>query len=368
MKANCLMPGREFNLLPKIDFELENYRACYDKVTALSIPGFKASANIVCLIGHNGSGKSTLLKSILGLHTPKTGCVKVHYQDSSKSFLLSPEQHMAFSPENGAVFADISVESYIRLWCKIKLGDKNYYKKKGHEFIESLSVEHLLSKLGRELSKGERRRVQATVGFMCQPRLFLFDEPFDGLDIVQGNNLAALIRHHSRHCCFIISSHRMEVVERLADTVVVLGRIPESEDEASENVHGQQVSRACDDISKRQLVPGRVVTSGSPAAVSSFLSGKSLLVQIREPSNQSFEAFMAALAVQLPSLVANLFGEQLIITGKGIQTSSITAIANSLRIEIESLKETIPSLTDAMTYHLQQLPITTFQLNHSNSE
>jgi ABC-type multidrug transport system ATPase subunit len=191
----------------------------YADLVALDIDGLAAEGQIIALIGHNGAGKSTLIKALLGLFVPYSGSLCVR---DSLGRVLVPERDMAFCPENGAVFADISVESYCMLWCRIKHNSARYYRNKGAHYVERLGIEPLLRKKGRELSKGQRRRVQTALGFMSDPRFFIFDEPFDGLDVQRTNELMQIVEEERANRAFLISSHRMDVMERLADLVVVL--------------------------------------------------------------------------------------------------------------------------------------------------
>ena len=180
-----------------ITIEAKDLVASYEKVEALRIKALKISGRVVAVVGHNGSGKSTLIKTALGL-LGNAGSLSISRTNSwGDKTILIPENHMAYSPERGSVFSDITVENYIKLWCRIKQNNAKYYLGEGRRYLEQLGVEPLLSKLGRNLSKGERRRVQTAVGFISNPLLFFFDEPFDGLDVRQASYLAEIMMEAS---------------------------------------------------------------------------------------------------------------------------------------------------------------------------
>lgn len=208
--------------LPVISIISDGVEISYDSTVAFRASSFCISGNVIAIIGHNGAGKSTLIKSLLGILKPTTGNLSIGFAGGSEKRPLIPHRDMAFCPETGSVFADISVERYIELWCRIRCSSARHYRKGGAHYIELLDIQPLLKKKGRELSKGQRRRVQTALGFMIEPLLFLFDEPFDGLDVGRTNQLMEIVEEERGKRCFIISSHRMDVVERVADTILVL--------------------------------------------------------------------------------------------------------------------------------------------------
>lgn len=202
-----------------VTLEVQNARISYSEHVAVDIESLSLSGSVISLLGHNGAGKSTLIKAILGLLDVQKGSLQI--KDHLGRLLLS-ERDMAFCPESGAVFSDVLVEKYLELWCRIKHNNGAHYRKSGAKYIDRLSLAPLLRKKGRELSKGQRRRVQTALGFMGDPRLFLFDEPFDGLDVQRTAELMELVKEESLQRAFIISSHRMDVMERISDSVMVL--------------------------------------------------------------------------------------------------------------------------------------------------
>ena len=201
----------------EVRLQAANLEVCYDSHVAFRDLSFDVLGRVIGLIGPNGAGKSTLLKTILGLLVPRGGSVVA----TTAGKVLAPVGDMAFCPENGAVFADISVRSYLDLWCTLTLGDREYYRREGAGIIERLEVAPLITRLGRELSKGQRRRVQIAVALLARPKLVLLDEPFDGLDAQQSAHLEGVIRDFP--AAFLISSHRLEVLQRLANGIIALG-------------------------------------------------------------------------------------------------------------------------------------------------
>lgn len=307
-----------------LELRAQDLQLAYGKLIALDVPTLVAKGKIIAIIGHNGSGKSTLIKSILQLMVPRRGSVETNWIRGDTRTPLVPEHHMAFSQENGGVFADIKVESYIKLWCRIKHRNANYYKQFGSHYLEQLDIIPLLDKLGRELSKGQRRRVQAAVGFFTHPKLFLFDEPFDGLDIGQSTQLANIMQNESRYMSMIISSHRMEVVERLADLIIVLR-------------------------------DGGVFTMGTVEQVCQDLCGSSVAVSNSPDQQLELLSLLPTIREEFYTCLVNHIGDRLTVTGSDVSLQSVKTFFIKQRIEGVLLNEVKPSLVDAMHYHLNKM-------------
>jgi ABC-2 type transport system ATP-binding protein len=302
---------------PKITINIEGLEVSYENHVALKCESANFTGNVIALIGHNGAGKSTFIKTVLGLLVPSSGTVSVRYQQGfSDELELAPDKHMAFCPEMGSVFSDITVERYIQLWCRLKKSDSSFYKKgEGAALLEQLDIGPLMSRLGRELSKGQRRRVQTAIGFLIKPKLFLVDEPFDGLDVQRTHELTALIQGLAKDMTFIISSHRMDVMERLADFVIVL--------------HG-----------------GAFLASGTVERVAESLATKTLTIDAMDEEDSVCDL----LVEKLPQCVVNKLGGYVTVTGSSVDPTVVCELAG---LPPESVRKSVPSLVDAMTYHLK---------------
>jgi ABC-2 type transport system ATP-binding protein len=303
-----------------VEINARALRVDYGAFTALDLPTLTVAGRVIAVIGHNGAGKSTFIKALLNLIPPASGVIGVEAFVATQRQRLIPERDMAFCPEMGSVFADITVESYIRLWCRLKQGDGTFYRHTGSRYIELLSISPLLRKLGRELSKGQRRRVQTAIGFLTEPRFFLFDEPFDGLDVQRTNELSTLIAAESETRSFLISSHRMDVVQRLADVVVVLKE-------------------------------GTCLAAGRVEAVCAELSGRTAIITAGEAAPHVSDL----VSTRFPTALLSRRGGQITVTGPMVDPAALTAALAPLGDTPILIDIVAPRLVDAMNYHLLSL-------------
>lgn len=294
----------------------------YDSFTALDIPSLAFTGNRICLVGHNGSGKSTMIKALLKLLPLSSGVLETQIVSGNKKFSITPSQHMAFSPEQGSVFSDISVEEYIQTWCYIKHRNAKYYRHEGSKYIDALSISPLLGKLGRDLSKGQRRRVQTAVGFIANPLFFLFDEPFDGLDVKQASDFAEIVRSESRSRAFLLSSHRMGIVERLADTIIVLSN-------------------------------GKVAAIGSLEDVVYSLASQCFHISLPAELLSKANEICGYMQKEFSSSIVHNIGALISITGNALRPEPLIASLEKVNVCANDIFPVQPSLEDAIDFFLR---------------
>lgn len=309
-----------------ITLSAKDLQVKYERQVALSIDELSVSGTVLAVLGHNGAGKSTLLKTLLGLLAPRRGSLLAK---DSKATQLIPEQHMAFCPENGAVFEDIRVSDYLRVWLRLRGKHDSLKAQRVTQLLDLFEVGPLLEKFGRELSKGQRRRVQSVVGFLIEPKLFLFDEPFDGLDVQRTAELAGILEIYKEQTAFIISSHRMDVIERVADAAIVLAN-------------------------------GAVVAKGEIPEVATQLAGKSIFFNKAVVSKE----FSREIAQQFALYITHI-GDQFVLTGPAVSDPVFKDFLLAKNLIMTESREFIPTLTDAMGFHLEKLRSQSVQLKQT---
>ncbi len=201
------------------------YRRRYKEVQAVEGISFQIEpGEMVAFLGPNGAGKTTTLKMLSGLIYPTAGSARV-------LDFVPWERADAFRRQFALVMGQKN-----QLWWDLPAADsfqlhKEIYSLPEHEFRETLDeltsllgVEHLTRQAVRELSLGERMKMELIAALLHRPRLLLLDEPTIGLDVVAQVTIQKCLKqyHADRGVTMILTSHYMRDVEALCDRVLVI--------------------------------------------------------------------------------------------------------------------------------------------------
>ncbi len=176
--------------------EIDQLNVSFGKINilwdiSLSLPKGK----IIALMGPNGAGKTTLLKSILGLVKPISGNIRIY--GKAKEEMIS---HISYIPQSSEIDWDfpITVMRFVLMGCYGRLGFfKRPKRKERHEALKNLQVVGLSEFAGRQigqLSKGQQQRLFIARALMQDPKIFLLDEPFAGVDVTTERNMISLFK------------------------------------------------------------------------------------------------------------------------------------------------------------------------------
>ena len=200
----------------------------WGRTLALDGATFEIRPGITGLLGANGAGKTTLLGLILGFHRPEAGSLQVLGQDPW-SFGPTVRAAIGYSPEHDCLPPDVSAHDVVRHVAEIHgLPSREAQTRASDALYEVGLGEERLRHTGT-MSTGQRQRVKLAAAIAHDPELVLLDEPTNGLDPMQRENMLHLIRHigHDLGLDIVLSSHLLDEVERVSDGVIILdaGRV-----------------------------------------------------------------------------------------------------------------------------------------------
>jgi ABC-2 type transport system ATP-binding protein len=200
----------------------------YGPTTALDGASFTVGRGITGLLGANGAGKTTLLGLVLGLHRATEGSIAVLGLDPAAA---GPQvrARVGYSPEHHALPPDTRAHDLVRHVAEVHGLPYREATSRASDALWQVGLgEERFRPLGT-MSTGQRQRVKLAQAIAHDPALVLLDEPTDGLDPTQRDDMLALIRRVGTEFGIdvVLSSHLLEEVERICDGAVILaeGRV-----------------------------------------------------------------------------------------------------------------------------------------------
>lgn len=200
----------------------EHLVKCYGRRKVVDDLDFSLeSGRILGFIGPNGAGKTTTMRMICGIHLPTSGRVLVNGIDP----VLDPvaaRMKLGYLPENAPLYGNMTVRSFLS-WCGAMHGLAGKSLRSALDQVMHACALHSVA--GEEiesLSKGFRRRVCLAQSIIHSPSVLVMDEPTDGLDPNQKREIRSLIRTMKEHCAIIVSTHILEEVDAVCDSVLAI--------------------------------------------------------------------------------------------------------------------------------------------------
>lgn len=201
------------------------YRREYKTVEAVSDVTFSIEpGEMVAFLGPNGAGKTTTLKMLSGLIYPSAGSARVldfvpwERQDAYR------RQFALVMGQKNQLWWDLPASDSFQLHREIYSLPADEFNRTLGELTELLGVEKLTKQAVRELSLGERMKMELIAALLHQPRLLLLDEPTIGLDVVAQVAIQKCLKeyHARRGVTMLLTSHYMRDVEALCQRVLVI--------------------------------------------------------------------------------------------------------------------------------------------------
>ena len=183
----------------------------------------------VAFLGPNGAGKTTTLKLLSGVITPTSGAARVLGHVPWRRENAYRRRFALVMGQKNQLWWDLPAAESFRLHQQIYRIEPDRFDRTRDELTDMLSVREVLSQPVRELSLGERMKMELIAALLHSPEVLFLDEPTIGLDVIAQYNIQRFLKHYQevRKITILLTSHYMKDVAALCGRVVIiaLGRI-----------------------------------------------------------------------------------------------------------------------------------------------
>jgi len=179
------------------------------------------SGKIFGLLGPNGAGKTTLIRIITQIIDPDHGSIVFdgHAQTEEDVFL------MGYMPEERGLYKKMPIGEQLIYLAQLKGLSKSEARSKIKKWFEKFQISDWWNKKVEELSKGMQQKVQFIATVLHEPKFVILDEPLSGLDPVNADLInKEILNLASKGATILFSTHRMEQVEEICDSIVLINK------------------------------------------------------------------------------------------------------------------------------------------------
>jgi ABC-2 type transport system ATP-binding protein len=175
-------------------------------------------------LGPNGAGKSTTIKMLTGLLAPTSGQMQILGTD----FIENPvevKRQIGVVPEGMALFGRLTGSEYLNFVGRMYGLDRVTAAKRSQELLDFMQLTDQPKALVTDYSHGMQKKLALAAAVIHGPKILFLDEPFEGVDAVASNTLKSMLQSMiARGATIFLTSHVLEIVERLCSHVAIIHR------------------------------------------------------------------------------------------------------------------------------------------------
>jgi ABC-2 type transport system ATP-binding protein len=187
---------------------------------SLAVP----EGEVVGFVGPNGAGKTTAMRIALGVLEQDAGEVLWRGEPATHEV----QRRFGYMPEERGLYPKMRVDRHLRYLASLHGAADAEAQDAAARWIERLGIAERAEQRVEELSLGNQQRVQLAAALVHDPEALILDEPFSGLDPIGADVMSEVLFERAREgAAVIFSSHQLELVERLCESVAIVnhGRI-----------------------------------------------------------------------------------------------------------------------------------------------
>ncbi|MHB8540410.1 MAG: ABC transporter ATP-binding protein [Candidatus Acidiferrales bacterium] len=173
-------------------------------------------------LGPNGAGKSTMIKMLTGLLAPSTGTMRVLNVDLAKN-PVEVKRQIGVVPEGLALFGRLTGAEYLNFAGRMYGLDRGTAAQRTNELLEFMQLADRPKSLITDYSHGMQKKLAMAAAVIHSPKILFLDEPFEGVDAIAAGTLKSMLqRMIARGATIFLTSHVLEIVERLCSHVAII--------------------------------------------------------------------------------------------------------------------------------------------------
>src|SRR5580700_3271537 len=175
-------------------------------------------------LGPNGAGKSTTIKMLTGLLAASSGSIQVLGLDLAKNS-VEVKRQIGVVPEGMALFGRLTGAEYLNFVGRMYGLDRETAGKRTAELLDFMQLAEQPRALVTDYSHGMQKKLALAAAVIHGPRILFLDEPFEGVDAIASGTLKAMLqRMIARGATIFLTSHVLEIVERLCSHLAIIHR------------------------------------------------------------------------------------------------------------------------------------------------
>ena len=175
-------------------------------------------------LGPNGAGKSTMIKMLTGLLAPTSGSIRVLDLDL-ETHSVEVKSNIGVVPEGLALFGRLTASEYLNFVGRMYGLDRATASQRTQELLEFMQLADRPKTLITDYSHGMQKKLAMAAAVIHGPKILFLDEPFEGVDAIAATTLKAMLqRMIARGATIFLTSHVLEIVERLCSHVAIISK------------------------------------------------------------------------------------------------------------------------------------------------
>lgn len=200
--------------------EINRLTRKYGERLAVDDVSFKVQdGRLTGFVGANGAGKTTVMRMILGVLAPNGGDVSMDGSPLTQTMRRS----FGYMPEERGLYPKMKVRDQLVYFARLHGLSQEKAQTNADQFLELLNLTERANDPVESLSLGNQQRAQVAVSLVHEPTALVLDEPFSGLDPMAVDVIVSVLESNAeRGIPVLLSSHQLDVVERLCDDLVII--------------------------------------------------------------------------------------------------------------------------------------------------